>query len=323
MNLTENEFKRLTYISAGTFGAVSHNGTTAFKKYHTLVKTHSEFGYQLVPNPCLKPHPIKFQLMKYHKKNLQYTDLNYELLYIDQKFCGICYPYYEGKILYQLQQLPFTEKENIVRQLLRNAEELSNNNIYPLDYKLDNIIYTNTGQVKIIDLDDPLTKYKLVKHTNLLNESMVTLKNTIIHFLNSNYNHSYYFLSNYLIHKQQIHSLQENITYQQLYHYLDIHHSKNSFLIIQPTSFSYNDLSLIKAIIENQQVKVIVLDSESISFDILKTFIVSLLQEGITVYDVIPESYNEVVNYINNYNTSEYYILDNQKHLSKQKIKSR
>lgn len=323
MNLTENEFKQLTYISAGTFGAVSHNDTTAFKRYHTLVKTHSDFGYQLISNPCLKPHPIKFQLVKYLNKKLRYTDLNYERLYIDQKFCGICYPYYEGKILYELQQLPFIEKENIVKQLLRNAEELSTNNIYPLDYKLDNIIYTNTGQVKIIDLDDPLTKYRFIKHPNLFNESMITLTNTIIHFLNSNYNHSYYFLSKYLTHKKQIHDLRESITYQKLNDYLNIHRLNNCFLIIQPMDFSYKDISFIKAMINKLDVKVIVLDSQSISFETLEQFIIHLNQEGISIFDVIPESNHIFDNYINNYNTSEYYWLDHNKNISKQKIKSR
>ena len=123
MNLTENEFKKLIYISSGTFGAVFHNGKTAFKRYHPLVKANSSLGYQLIQNPCLKSHPLKFKLIKHYQKKLQYTDLNYERLYIDQKFCGICYPYYEGKTLYHLQQLPFQEKENIIKQLLQNAEE--------------------------------------------------------------------------------------------------------------------------------------------------------------------------------------------------------
>ena len=48
MNLTENEFKKLIYISSGTFGAVFHNGKTAFKRYHPLVKANSSLGYQLI-----------------------------------------------------------------------------------------------------------------------------------------------------------------------------------------------------------------------------------------------------------------------------------
>ena len=323
MNLTENEFKKLIYISSGTFGAVFHNGKTAFKRYHTLVKANSSLGYQLIQNPCLKSHPLKFKMIKHYQKKLQYTDLNYERLYIDQKFCGICYPYYEGKTLYHLQQLPFQEKENIIKQLLQNAEELSNHHIYPLDYKLDNIIYTNNEQVKIIDLDDPLTKYKICKHENLLNESMIALKNTMICFLNAHHIQSYHSLSKYLTHKQQIHNLQEKITYQQLYHYLDIHHSKNNFLMIQPSYFSYHDLYLIKEIIQKQDFKIIIIDSNSISLDILKQFILFLYQAGISIYDVIPKSNEEIINYINNYNTSEYYILNNNKTISKQKVKSR
>lgn len=320
MNLTEKEFEHLTYISAGTFGAVSHNETTAFKKYHALVKSHSDFGYQLIENPCLKPHPMKFQLMNYYSKKLQYTDLNYERLYIDKQFCGICYPYYDGKILYHLQQLPFLEKENIVRQLLRNAEELSKHHIYPLDYKLDNIIYTKQGQVKIIDLDDPLTKYKLIKHPHLFNKSMITLKNTMIHFLNVNQNHSDYFLSQHLTHAQQINSLSENITYQKLYNYLDIHRSNNSFLVINPMNFSFQNLDLIKSIIAQYQAKIIVLDCNS--SELLKHFITSLIQVGIDVYDVISEESMAIDDFMNNYNTSEYFMFDKQ-HILKQKTKSR
>ena len=130
-------------------------------------------------------------------------------------------------------------------------------------------------------------------------------------------------LSKYLTHKQQIHNLQEKITYQQLYHYLDIHHSKNNFLMIQPSYFSYHDLYLIKEIIQKQDFKIIIIDSNSISLDILKQFILFLYQAGISIYDVIPKSDEEIINYINNYNTSEYYILNNNKTISKQKVKSR
>lgn len=46
-------------------------------------------------------------------------------------------------------------------KLVRNSQELTRFRIYPLDLKLDNIMYVD-GQVKIIDLDDLYTKYMLI-----------------------------------------------------------------------------------------------------------------------------------------------------------------
>ena len=313
MNITDQDLKHFTYLSSGTFGSVFHDGKIAFKKYHPEIKTHFDFGYKMIPNPCLRLHPIKFRLMKYYNHYLKYTNLSYEPLYIDQKFSGICYPYYDGDILYHLKSISFSKKEDIVKQLLRNAEELTNHHIYPLDYKLDNIIYTKKGEVKIIDLDDPLTKYKLIKHPNLYQKSMIALKNTVVHFLNSNSNHPCFSLSPFLKHKQQIYSLYNQITYQHLYGYLEIHSSMNNFLIIRPGQISFQMISNIKRMMKQKEIKVIVIDPTSLSFEMLQSFIMSLIHEGVEIYDILPDSSNGIENYMNNYNISESFIIDKQK----------
>lgn len=313
MNITNQDLKKLTYLSSGTFGSVYHDGKNALKIYHPEVKVRYDFGYEMVSNPCLRPHPIKFRLIKYYNKRLKYTDLNYEPLYCNQQFFGICYPYYDGTELYQLKNIPFSEKEEIVKQLLRNAKELTDHHIYPLDYKLDNVLYTKKGEVKIIDLDDPLTKYRLIKHPSLYQQSMITLKNTVVHFLNSNSNQPYFSLTQFLQHKQQIYSLGNRITYQQLYDYLNIHNSKNNFLIIRPEQFSFHMISNIKALIKRKQTKIIVIDPAEFSYEVLQNFVMSLIHAGIEIYDIWPESSNKIENYINNYNISETFIIDKQK----------
>ena len=313
MNMTDQDFKHLTYISSGTFGSVFHNGKIAFKKYHPEIKAHFEFEYKIIKNPCLRPHPIKFRLMKYYNRHLKYTNLSCEPLYINQKFSGICYPYYDGDVLYNLKNISFIEKEDIVKQLLRNAKELTNHHIYPLDYKLDNIIYTKQGEIKIIDLDDPLTKYKLVRHPHLYQKSMVTLKDTVVHFLNLNREYHCHSLAPFLNHTQQIDSLCNGKTYRQLYNYLEIHSSKNNFLIIPPEQNVLQVISDIKRLMQQLEIKIIILESNTIPLETFQSFILLLIQEGIEVYDILPSTPNDVINYIKDYNVSKTFIIDKQK----------
>ena len=54
---------------------------------------------------------------------------------------------------------PFDIKRDLSLQMIKNAKELTQNFIYPLDYKLNNMMYVN-GEVKFIDLDDRLTKVR-------------------------------------------------------------------------------------------------------------------------------------------------------------------
>ena len=56
-----------------------------------------------------------------------------------------------------LKDSSYKLKADLSRQFVRNSKELIRHNIYPLDYKLNNLMCEN-GELRIIDLDDFHTK---------------------------------------------------------------------------------------------------------------------------------------------------------------------
>ena len=63
-----------------------------------------------------------------------------------------------------LKEIRTYDEWDFIRNPLEATNKLTDQKIYPLDYKLNNVIYTSQGQVKIIDLDDQLTKVTLIKN---------------------------------------------------------------------------------------------------------------------------------------------------------------
>ena len=112
-------------------------------------------------NPMKLYRKHRFDRMIRLDKKLEYTDLCNDVIFMDGKFSGVCIPFYGYDCLYKLLGMPFDVKMDISNQLVRNSQELTRFRIYPLDLKLDNVMYVD-GQVKIIDLDDLYTKYMLI-----------------------------------------------------------------------------------------------------------------------------------------------------------------
>jgi len=157
-------------LGRGSFGTVYKFQNKAIKKYHRL-------GKQKL---------LKFKLMKARKPKIKYTFLVEDLLYIDGQFSGVVYPYIEGENLYKIvRDLNAFEKSDLANQIIRNAKELTNNAIYPTDYRLPNIILDIDGNIRIIDLDDKYTYVTLFPSPLLLGDSLISLKNLLIHFLES------------------------------------------------------------------------------------------------------------------------------------------
>ena len=109
---------------------------------------------------------------------LQYTDLCSDVVFVDGEFAGICLPYYEGELLLDLMDSPFESKMDISRQLVRNSRELTDNCVYPYDYKLKNMMLVD-GEVKILDLDDIITKYSLLPNPYRKRKTIRGLDETI------------------------------------------------------------------------------------------------------------------------------------------------
>lgn len=320
MKLTKEDFEKLDYISSGTFGSVWHNKEIAFKKYHKTIKAHGVSGYEVIKNPCLKENQIKFHLMKHYNNKLKYTDLIIDKLYIDNQFAGVCYPYYEGDILESIIFKPIFEKVEISKQLIRNAKELTNHNIYPLDYKLNNIIYTLHGKIQIIDLDDKLTKIKLIKNSHSFNQSLVSLSKTIIHFLQPNtilYDRD---VLHSLTYFRTIEQLEQKkiIKYHDLYQYINTLSNHINFILVPYDEINQHSINTIKNLIKQQDIKIILtIPENTLSSHEILNIISSISHHGIETYDVITINNSILKPHLFQYNATSYLELNHQKILYK------
>lgn len=166
------------YLGKGLYGRVYRYQDKAIKLYHPILYKHD------MTNPCLKLNRKKFKLMKIRKSEIKHTFLVGDLLYINGAFSGVVYPYVEGENLGKLlYQLSIDEKQKLSKQLLRNAKELTDHQIYPKDYRLPNILRDTEGNIKIIDIDDIHTKVTLFPNPMELLLSLKSLKRALIDLL--------------------------------------------------------------------------------------------------------------------------------------------
>ena len=310
MHLTSEEFNKLIYIASGTFGSVYHDKNMAYKKYHEYIKENHDFGYNITYNPCLKQSMIRLKLMKYRSNLLIYNQFFTDILYIDNKFCGVCYPLLLGNTLNELDNLTYNTYYDISKQLIRNAKELTDHNIYPLDYKQNNIIYTTKGEVKIIDLDDKLTKYTLIKNPILLNKSIKILNRTIVNFVNKNYEG---LSKDILINFENYNDAIKNNSYEKVYEYIERLIIPKNFLLLNEENSSQSAL-IKKLMIENKVIPVLLVNYKDVlNKKVLLSIINQYQNSGINLYDIV---YDNINDFILKTNTNDILYLENDKVLS-------
>lgn len=171
INISSSEIKKMDKIGSGNFGTAYLYKNKIYKVYHDKVVAIDQLFNtpESIPNPSLKYNALKYNYLKYVNSKLEYTDLIDDVLYIDGKFNGIVMPYYSGETFEDHKNDPLRKKVAMTRQLLLNARELTNNYIYPLDYKSNNMMLFGK-KIQIIDLDDvktpilnPIYKSKSIK----------------------------------------------------------------------------------------------------------------------------------------------------------------
>ncbi len=175
IRITRIDLDNLDVINSGNFGVVYRDNNLAYKIYKDECKT--SYGYHY-PNPMKKKRIRRINRMMELDSRLKYTDLCRDIVYVNGDFGGICIPCYDGETLNNLMNSDFKLKMDISRQLVRNAKELTNNCIYPMDYKLNNIMLVD-GDVKILDLDDVFTRYTRIPIPLLKRKSIRELDDTI------------------------------------------------------------------------------------------------------------------------------------------------
>lgn len=310
INFDEQEFTQLKKINSGTFGTVMHNNQMAFKRYHSLVRSDFEIMY---PNPCLKEAKNKFKLMKIRQSKIKYTDLVIDTLHINNIFSGVCYPYYDGQILEKIiTTTTFNEKIKIIKKLLRNAQELTKNKIYPLDYKLNNIIYTKKGQVKIMDLDDKLTKVTLIRNPLYYHISLYHLKETILKFLSWEHFYMHDRVLNYLEDYNYFHHFYYNpiINYKSFNHYLKWRSKERSFIFIEHKDLKSN-INIIKKLLQQNNTKLVIIFDEYQADYCIKIF-EYIKNNNLSIFDILIKSKGDYLNtFVNSYNTISYFNLSN------------
>lgn len=315
INLTKEEFNQLNYISFGCFGKTYRLHNILFKQYHDFVKTNY---HTLVNNPCLKRSKYKFQLMKHRNEQLRYSDLIIDTFSIENRFAGVCYPYYDGKTMFEKKEtISFYQKKKILLELIRNAKELTNYKIYPQDYKLNNIMIVGKElQVKIIDLDDILTKYTYFPNKKYYQNSLYALKQTVKEFFNE-----YYINQNfnpYLSRYRENQSFYQNDfpQYQDILDYIKWHDQNSNFLFIHINEINHDSISTIKNLLHLYQIRIVILIPLTQLFsNTSQEKLIFLSKNNIPIFDIMEIKNNDLNSqysaYLNNYSCHQIFEWKN------------
>ncbi len=288
LSLNKSDIRNLESLGSGAFGTVYRlDDNRAIKVYHETVE--SLLG-NYKKNPQLKKIDRALRIKRIGKK-IEHSDLIQDLLYLDGNYAGIVIPFYDGVTLNNMMDVPIDLKVDISKQLIRNCEELTSNNIYPLDFKLNNIIYVD-GEVKILDLDDTFTKYYLFKNERQRRRVVIGLDETIKTYF-SEYRYSTYnsLLRYYLTRKIP----EDESEYSEINNYVEKKEEGDNYLFIDINS----DIDIIKSITNSGNYKIIILyDHSEYDVEVFAKYLDLLERNGIYVYDILRR--NEFDFYFNN-----------------------
>ncbi|MBR2827643.1 MAG: hypothetical protein IKE70_00210 [Bacilli bacterium] len=164
---------------SGTYGKVYQiSEDKAIKIYKKLILADNGNYYV---NPTLARNLSMYQYMIKKGKKIQYSDFLEDVVFVDGQLLGVLIPFYQGKTFEHYMDSSFSFKYQLIKEFVRNAKELTDHFIYPTDFKLNNLMVSDS-HTKIIDLDDTCTKYCHIPHPNYRKESMITLNGTIQNF---------------------------------------------------------------------------------------------------------------------------------------------
>lgn len=273
--INSKELDELEMIESGLFGHIYRNGDKVFKVYDDVIK--DAFG-EPTKNPILK-HPklsiLKLKRLMALNSAVKHTDLVEDLLYVDGSFKGIVLPYYDGQTFLDLKKISLLERIKLSKKLLINARELNDNNIYPLDQRVKNIMLVN-GEVKLIDLDDIFTKVTLINNTFLRIKSIEALDTAVKSFLHE-YNRPTY--DERVVELLDRKDEKTNMSFRGIEKYIESKGVKNRYLFINP-DFDLTSERLIEP-------SRIILVCNPFNKEELISTLQRLKQKGINVFDIV------------------------------------
>ncbi len=289
ITINEEDISKLEEIGSGKYGTVYRiSDSIAYKIYHKSVKDKEGF---YIKNPALKHAKRRLAKLKRKKDKLLYTDVLDDIIYIDGKIGGISIPYYDGCVLEDLRDSGYTLKRDVMEQLRRNHQELIDYYIYPHDYHLKNVMYVD-NEVKIIDLDDPLTYSCIFPNflSNLISSSRV---NDVAYELFCDDRWFYNYNIKVLLDKKYNYNIDAQ---DWLDSYFEEKEKITDYLFIDKDS----DISIIKSFIDSHQVRILLLvDRENTTDKDIIDILHRLANENIRVYELVDS--NNIGLFTNNY----------------------
>ena len=287
IKLKRSEVEKFEYVGTGTFGKIYRKDELAYKVYHKKV---NDSMHNIFDNPVLKYRPLKFnRLIKLNKK-IEHTDLIDDVLFLDDKFSGIVRPYYDGITLDKIKDTSLDYRLGMAYQLLNNSKELAKNYIYPLDYKLNNMLVLN-DTLKLLDLDDIYTKVSLIPNVLYERQFIIGLDETIKALLNE---YHYYGFSEEVNTFLEHRNLKVNKTYTDIEKYLETKKNKYTYLFITLE----NDILKTIKFLRNPKYRVVILvDKFKYRYDDIEKELSKFVDTDFNIYDVIPQlDFNQFIN---------------------------
>lgn len=289
IKINSEELKDLEKVGSGLFGAVYKvDDDTAYKVYHPTIKS---YGGARIPNPAIPL--IKRRIKRFQKRNkkLKITTLPDDYLVINGNVGGIRIPYYDGITLTNLSDSDYSLKKDVSYQLIDAHTELTDNCIYPVDYHLDNVILQD-GNIKLIDLDDPLTHVLSLPNPIFRFTSRISLNENICKLFNA-FNWPYTRDVKLKLQRERISDTSKKEFPETFF---EERERITSYLVIDINS----NIDLIKKYISSRDCRIIFLiNRKEMTEEDIMDLIDIYNQQGIEIFDMV--DYSEIDNYLTNY----------------------
>ena len=292
INITSLDLDNLEKGKSGYYGVIYRNKDKAYKIYKKEIKV----GFsEEKKNPMRRYRKCIYRRMIDLNDKLQYTDLCSDVVFADGEFAGICFPFYEGELLLDLRDSPFDLKMDISRQLVRNSKELTDNYVYPYDYKLKNLMLVD-GEVKILDLDDIVTKYSLLPNLYRKRKTIKGLDETIKTFFGEYDRCHFHDFNDGEELSRPRYRLSSN--YEGINEYLKEKDKKINFLIVD---YKLLDDDTIPLLLNLEGYKIIVTYSSQNYFNVkAKDILSNIIVHNGSIFDFV--QYDKLDSYFTNYN---------------------
>ena len=291
INLHEANLKEFEKLGNGRFGTVYKvNDEYAIKVFHDGLEGPSG----LISNPEKAYHPLKLYQLRQKAKDLKYTDLVEDTVYIDGKFAGFKIKYYPGETLTHFMRKPFVIKRTIAEEIVRDNKELSDHHIYQLDYRLDNIMYDSS--VHLVDLDGSYTKVLPFGLRTYARRAELGACETINALFNC-----YYYNDCSKRNLDTIREIEEVTTYPEVEELIADKSRPHNFIFVDQDS----DISLARSLSGDNSYYVYTVESLWSSKDKLKDVISRYQDAGIPLYDIATYYNREFYQYDFNIESSQ------------------